>query len=124
VQYATQKGALVVMAAGNEGGAQPTAPANLANKWGLAISAIDINKKLATFSNRAGASPLNYVVAPGVNIISTTPNNTYQSFDGTSMATPHVSGVAALILSANHNLTPDQLKGLITASATAQGLTV
>ena len=124
VQYATQRGALVVMAAGNDGGGQPTAPANLANKWGLAVGAIDINEKLATFSNRAGASPLNYVVAPGVNIVSTTPNNTYQSYSGTSMATPHVAGVAALLLSANPNLTPAQLTSLLTATATAQGLTV
>lgn len=124
VQYATQKGALVVMAAGNDGGNQPAFPANLANQWGLAVGAIDITEKLATFSDRAGALPLNYVVAPGDNILSTTPNNTYQSYSGTSMATPHVSGVAALVLSANPTLKPAQLISLLTADATVEGLSM
>lgn len=124
VQYATQKGSFVVMAAGNDGSSQPIFPANIANQWGIAVGAININKNLATFSARAGAVPLNYVVAPGVNVISTTPNNTYQSSSGTSMATPHVSGVAALFLSANPKLTPTQLTSLLTTNATAQGLTV
>ncbi|XGV98388.1 MAG: S8 family serine peptidase [Leptolyngbya sp. BL-A-14] len=125
VQYATtQKGALVVMASGNDGGSQPVSPANLASQWGLAVGAIDINQQVATFSDRAGAIPLKYVVAPGVNVVSTTPNNTYQSYSGTSMATPHVSGVAALVLSANPKLTPAQVTSLLTADATVQGLTV
>ncbi len=118
VQYATAKGALVVMAAGNDGGISPTFPGNLANRWGIAVGAVDINRTLATFSDRAGAAPLNYVVAPGVDILSTTPNNTYQTYSGTSMAAPHVSGVAALLLSANPKLTPAQLTNLLTADAT------
>ena len=117
VQYANQKGALVVMAAGNDGGSQPVSPANLANQWGIAVGAVDYNRKLADFSDRAGAIPLSYVVAPGVNILSTAPNNTYQSLSGTSMAAPHVSGVAALILSANPTLNPAQLTTLLTADA-------
>lgn len=124
VKYATQEGTLVVMAAGNDSGSQPLFPANLANQWGIAVGAIDMNRKLADFSDRAGALPLNYVVAPGVNILSTFPNHAYQSLSGTSMATPHVSGVAALLLSANHALTPAQLTSLLTATATNQGLTV
>lgn len=124
VKYATQEGSLVVMAAGNDGGNQPIFPGNLANQWGIAVGAIDINKKLANFSDRAGAIPLNYVVAPGVNILSTFPNNTYQSLSGTSMATPHVSGVSALLLSADSTLTPAQLTSLLDATATNQGLTV
>ena len=123
VQYANQKGALVVMAAGNDGGSQPVSPANLANQWGIAVGAVDRNQKLAEFSDRAGAIPLNYVVAPGVNILSTAPNGAYQSLSGTSMAAPHVSGVAALILSANSSLTPAQLTALLTADASKQGLT-
>ncbi|MBW4583539.1 MAG: S8 family serine peptidase [Tildeniella nuda ZEHNDER 1965/U140] len=124
VKYAAQEGALVVMAAGNDGGSQPVFPGNLANQWGIAVGAIDINKKLANFSDRAGVVPLNYVVAPGVNILSTFPNNTYQSLSGTSMATPHVSGVAALLLSADSTLTPAQLTSLLDTTATNQGLTV
>ena len=124
VQYASQKGALVIMAAGNDGGSQPVSPANLANQWGIAVGAIDENHKLADFSDRAGAIPLNYVVAPGVNILSTTPNNTYQSLSGTSMAAPHVSGVAALVLSANPSLNPAQLTTLLTADTSNQGVSV
>ncbi|MBW4470161.1 MAG: S8 family serine peptidase [Stenomitos rutilans HA7619-LM2] len=124
VQYASQKGALVVMASGNDGGNQPVSPANLATQWGLAVGATDINQQVATFSDRAGAIPLHYVVAPGVNVVSTTPNNTYQSYSGTSMAAPHVSGVAALVLNANPKLTPTQITSLLTADATVQGLTV
>jgi subtilisin family serine protease len=124
VQYATQKGSLVVMAAGNEGAAQPGFPASMATQIGLAVGAVDSNKKMADFSNRAGVTPVKYVVAPGVSVYSTTPNNTYQSFSGTSMATPHVAAVAALILSAKPNLTPTQLASLITGTANPTGITV
>jgi subtilisin family serine protease len=124
IQYASQKGALVVTAAGNDGGSQPVFPGNLANQWGITVGAIDYNRKLADFSDRAGAIPLSYVVAPGVNILSTAPNNSYQSLSGTSMAAPHVSGVAALLLSANPTLTPAQITTLLTADASSQGLTV
>ncbi|MDX6577016.1 MAG: hypothetical protein QOE96_2969, partial [Blastocatellia bacterium] len=51
--------------------------------------------------------------APGVGILSTTPNNTYSSLSGTSMATPHVSGAAALLLARNPNLTVSQLRALL-----------
>jgi hypothetical protein len=124
VQYATQKGAVVVMAAGNESASQPSYPAEFATQYGIAVGAVDINKKEASFSNRAGATPLDFVVAPGVNIYSTTPNNTYSYYSGTSMATPHVSGVAALILSANPNLTPAQVESLLTGTASSNGVTV
>ncbi|NJP08597.1 MAG: S8 family serine peptidase [Leptolyngbyaceae cyanobacterium RU_5_1] len=117
VEYATAKGSLVVMAAGNEYTSQTSFPASLANQWGIAVGAVDRNQTLASFSNRAGASVLNYIVAPGVTITSTTPGSTYQNYNGTSMATPHVSGVAALILSANPTLTPSQVTNLLTTTA-------
>jgi hypothetical protein len=124
VQYATENGAVVVMAAGNGYGSQPGFPANLANQWGIAVGAVDSAKTMADFSDQAGIQPLNYVVAPGVDVYSTTPNNTYQSLSGTSMATPHVAGVAALILSANPNLTPEQVESIIDETANPTGITV
>jgi subtilisin family serine protease len=118
IKYATQKGAVVVMAAGNEGAYKPTNPAALATNYGIAVGAIDYDRYVADFSNWAGDnSNLNYVVAPGVDIYSTVPGNKYEFMDGTSMATPYVSGVAALMLSANPNLTPNQVRQIITGTA-------
>jgi subtilisin family serine protease len=45
----------------------------------------------------------------------------YMAFQGTSMATPHVSGVVALMKAANHNLTPDQVKVILQKTATVLG---
>jgi subtilisin family serine protease len=122
VQYAESRGAVVVMAAGNSGGAVPDSPARSAQQQGIAVGAVNRSKQLASFSNRAGRTRLNYVVAPGVNVTSTIPNDSYASYSGTSMATPYVSGVAALVLSANPNLTPHQVETLVTGSANPTGI--
>lgn len=120
IRYATQKGAIVVMAAGNNGFAQPTYPAALATDWGIAVGAIDRYGYVPDFSNRAGSdNRLGYVVAPGVDIYSTIPNNKYDLKEGTSMATPYVSGVVALMLGANPNLTPNQVRQIIAQSSLA-----
>lgn len=124
IEYAVQQGALVVIAAGNEGDSQPSFPANITSPGVLTVGAVNSNQQIASFSNLAGSSPLNYVVAPGVGIYSTTPNNNYASFNGTSMATPHIAGVAALLLSANPNLTPAQLASLLTSTAETDGIIV
>jgi subtilisin family serine protease len=113
IEYASSKGVIVVMAAGNSGGSQPAYPARYAKNYGLAVGAVDENKNLADFSNRAGADPLTYVTAPGVNVYSTIPGNEYASYSGTSMATPHVAGVVALMLSANPNLSDAQVRQII-----------
>lgn len=118
IQYASSKGAIVVMAAGNSGGAKPAFPASYATNWGIAVGAVDRNKNFASFSNQAGGNPaLAYVTAPGVSVYSTTPNNTYQTYRGTSMATPHVAGVVALMLSANPYLTELQIRDILTQTA-------
>jgi subtilisin family serine protease len=119
VRYATEQGSVVVMASGNSAGAAPGYPARYATQYGISVGAVDRNRSLAYFSNRAGSdSRLQHVVAPGVNVYSTLPGNRYASYNGTSMATPHVAGVAALMLSANSNLTPEQTRQMITGSAT------
>ncbi|MBD2412832.1 S8 family serine peptidase [Nostoc calcicola FACHB-3891] len=118
VQYATTQGAIVVMAAGNLGGSTPLYPAYYATNWGLAVGAVDSNNNLASFSNQAGSdSNMAYVTAPGVKVYSTLPNQTYGFYNGSSMAAPHVAGVAALMLSANRNLTGSQVREIITQTA-------
>ncbi|MBD2609370.1 S8 family serine peptidase [Scytonema hofmannii FACHB-248] len=113
LKYASSKGAIVVMAAGNDSGLQPGYPARYADQTGIAVGAVDKNNQLASFSNLAGFNPLTYVTAPGVDVYSTLPGNKYASYSGTSMATPHVAGVVALMLSANPNLTDTQVRQIL-----------
>ncbi|GCL46305.1 S8 family serine peptidase [Microcystis aeruginosa] len=118
LQYASSSGVIVVMAAGNEGAAQPGYPASSATSWGLAVGAVDSSNQMASFSNRAGSnSSMRYVTAPGVQVYSTLPNGGYGFLSGTSMAAPHVAGVVALMLSANPNLTDAQVRQIITDTA-------
>lgn len=60
------------------------------------------------------------ITAPGVNIYSTIPDNKYGGKEGTSMAAPHISGIAAMCFSVNPTLTGKQVKSIITNSATTQ----
>lgn len=118
VRYATEQGSIVVMAAGNDGAPEPYYPAHLATHWGIAVGAIDYTGYVADFSNQAGSDPkLRYVVAPGVDIYSTFPNNDYEFMSGTSMAAPFVSGIAALMLSANPYLSPEQTRQILAGTA-------
>jgi subtilisin family serine protease len=121
IEYAWNRGVAVMMAAGNSGGSSPIFPAAYANRWGMAIGAVDASGSLAPFSNRAGTSVLDYVTAAGTLVYSTTPNNSYASYSGTSMATPHMAGAMALLMQANRdsgrNLSLAQLEQLFTASA-------
>ena len=121
VQYAWSKGVSLMMAAGNSGGSSPIYPAAYANQYGMAIGAINSRGGLAAFSNRAGSVTLDYVTAAGVSIYSTTPGNTYQTFSGTSMATPQMAGAMALLMQANKasgkNLSLAELESLFTSTA-------
>ncbi|MGM5484510.1 MAG: S8 family peptidase [Nanobdellota archaeon] len=88
---AYEKGIDVVAAAGNAGDEIYEYPA--ANKGVISVAAVDRNNEHAGFSNR---NDMNDISAPGVSIKSSIPNNKYDKYDGTSMASPHVSGVCAL----------------------------
>lgn len=114
IVYANQQGVLFVAAAGNDSSnndVYPQYPANYDVPNVLSVAATDHNDALAGFSNY-GVTTVD-VAAPGVSILSTVPGNSYDSFNGTSMATPHVAGVAALLLARNPELNSDQLKSML-----------
>ncbi len=127
---ARQLGAVAAIAAGNEkgaGGNVPDDPAiRAAEDLAIAVGAVDRNRRLAFFSNSASSllGIYDFVVAPGVDVRSAIPNNSYTSLDGTSMATPYVAGVMALMLQANPNLTPAEIENILSSTASPAGITV
>lgn len=106
---------LFVTAAGNDGrDARLVSPCNVPQPNVLCVGATDYNDRRAQFSNYGAASV--DLFAPGVEIESTWPANGYMLHSGTSMAAPHVSGEAALLLGARPSLSTQQLKDLIMRS--------
>ncbi|MBL8533884.1 MAG: S8 family serine peptidase [Betaproteobacteria bacterium] len=128
LREAVAAGTLSVVAAGNRGLANPDWPARYAKEsWAsnsiIAVGAVDANNTIASFSNRAGDTANWFVVALGVNVIGAgaTSNTTLVQGSGTSMATPVVSGVAALIKSRWPTLRASQVGQIIFATATDLG---
>lgn len=127
VQYAEQKGVLIVHAAGNDSDNldetenYPTRKylnsSNQAANW-LEIGASswgDDENFVGNFSNY-GKSSVDFF-SPGVQVYSTTPGNNYEHFNGTSMAAPATSGVAAILMSYFPELTAFQVKDLLINSS-------
>ncbi|MGI9861713.1 S8 family peptidase [Moorella naiadis] len=109
-----QAGMVLVAAAGNEG--QDNSVMYPARYPGvIAVSAIDQQDNLASFSSRG---PEVTVAAPGVDILSTYPGGKYRTMSGTSMACPHATGVAALILAQDGRLSGRQVGRIIYRTAT------
>jgi uncharacterized repeat protein (TIGR01451 family) len=120
-------GILPVFAAGNEGPGAGTVDSPGSLPEALAVGAVDDERLPAAFSGR-GPSPWGEVkpelAAPGVNVVSAFPGGGLAMGTGTSMATPHVAGVAALLLQANPNLTPDQLEYVLKSTSQPLGAIV
>ncbi len=107
---------LIVSAAGNDGIANMGFPASFKNV--MAVGSVNQTQKLSTFSCYGyGMS----VVAPGEGILSTFPGGTYAMIDGTSMATPFVSGAAALVWSKHPQWTAQQVRQRLEQTATDLG---
>jgi subtilisin family serine protease len=126
MRNAAAKGTLMVVAAGNDGAADPGWPARYASReWAMGriivVGALDTDGTLAPYSNRAGTTAAYYVVAPGTQVVSAYPGELYAYMSGTSMATPIVSGQAALIKSAWPYLSAERIAQVIFRTATDLG---
>jgi subtilisin family serine protease len=91
---------LPCIAVGNEGPGTSRSPGNYTDV--VSVGACDINNAVATFSgsqkfSRTENPQVPDLLAPGVNVISAKPGGSFQAMDGTSMATPHMAGLAALL---------------------------
>ncbi len=126
VKYAEQKGVLLVHAAGNDGN-DSDIDKNFPTRFYLngkeAKNWVEVGASswgegedlVADFSNY-GKKEVSFF-APGVQIYSTTPNNTYKNESGTSMASPSTAGVAAILMSYFPELTAIQVKDILIGSA-------
>lgn len=114
---ATQAGVLVVVAAGNSGSNYSTIDSPGNAELALTVGASDNYGAIANFSSRGPIVGKQYVkpeiVAPGVDINSTKPGGSYVRLSGTSMATPHVAGGAALLKQRFPELSASEIKTLL-----------
>jgi thermitase len=109
--YKNGTGSLIIAAAGNDGDATLNYPA--AYPEVVSVAATDNTDKRASFSN---ANSDVEIAAAGVNVLSTKRGGGYVAFSGTSMATPHVAGVAAVIASENPAFTAADIRSKLDAS--------
>jgi subtilisin family serine protease len=113
VRNAYNAGVVIVASSGNDGKRlNIDYPARYEQT--ISVGAINRDKKVASFSNRSKHID---IYAPGDKIISTWLRGKYNELSGTSMATSHVSGVIALLLSVRPGLKPDEIKALLKKAA-------
>jgi subtilisin family serine protease len=114
IRKAYDAGILFVAASGNSSAdtdQNPHYPSSYNVGNIVSVAALDRNDQLATFSNYGAKSV--HIAAPGVEILSTWLDNEFKEASGTSMATPMVAGVAALVLSKNPGMSVDELRKLL-----------
>jgi subtilisin family serine protease len=116
---AVSAGVFLAVAAGNEAAdASGSSPASEASAY--TVGATDSSDRVASFSNYGSVVDIH---APGVSILSTWLNGGTNSISGTSMATPHVAGLAAYILALEGKVTPAALTARLTALSTKDKIT-
>ena len=120
IQKTKDAGILFLAAAGNDyfnnNDRNPFYPAGYDIDNVVSVGSMDVQGKVSTFSN-VGKRAV-HVFAPGSNILSTVLKERYRSFSGTSMATPHVAGVAALLLAQNPDMSYREIRERLIQTAT------
>ncbi|MCP4990947.1 MAG: S8 family serine peptidase [Colwellia sp.] len=109
-------GILNIAAAGNDGDSSMSYPASYSSV--MSVAAVDSSGNVANFSQYNSQVE---IAAPGVRVNSTYNNGGYKSLSGTSMATPHVAGVAALVWGNNPECTAKEIRNGLNASAQDKG---
>ena len=112
IKYARDRSVIVVVAAGNSGSAGVSIPGCIS--YSTTVGAVDGADKIAKFSGRGSAVD---ITAPGVGIYSSWLGNSYKTASGTSMATPMVSGVVALIKAAHPGYSVSQVENALFTTA-------
>jgi len=127
VKAANAANALVICAAGNEGSnndKHPVYPASLAAPNVIAVAATDpsAGRSLGDYSNYGKLTVP--IAAPGSSVISTSNDGGYLTMSGTSMASPHAAGVAALMAAVRPDATAAELRAMMLQAATRSSLPV
>ncbi len=111
IRKASEEGILFVAASGNagvDGDKSPHYPAGYDLPNMLSVAALDRKDELASFSNYGAKSV--HIAAPGVDILSTWLNDSFEEHSGTSMATPEVAGIAGLVLAVDPDISMNDLR--------------
>ncbi len=112
IKAANASGSLVIASAGNNASDKDCYPANL--PWVVSVISTDADIQRSYFSSYGNSkSEKNKISAPGSKIYSTVPGNQYEYYNGTSMAAPIVTAVAAMMYAANPRLTPEEVKSIL-----------